>query len=192
MELMEAIAGRRSVRRFREEAIPREVLEELLTAACWAPSAENTQPWYFLALTGSEDIQELQTTMEQVSEQMRPYLEEAFPGQPRVVARTTSFLRHLGGAPVYVLVFLQEDCAAHARDSMIESAAAAIQNLLLSAHDHGLGACWVNAATALGYGPALRERFAPDKGEFVSMISLGYPDRWAVAPPRKPGRWEIR
>ena len=47
MELMDAMRDRRSVRRYQDREVPRELLEELLTAACWAPSAENTQPWYF-------------------------------------------------------------------------------------------------------------------------------------------------
>ena len=75
---------------------------------------------------------------------------------------------------------------------MLESTAAAIQNLLLAAHEQGVGTCWVNAATAFGYGPALQELFAPDKGEFVSLVTLGYPDQMPRTPGRKPGRWVIR
>lgn len=191
MELREALTGRRSVRRYREEPVPREVLEEVLEAACWAPSADNMQPWYFVALTQREDILRMRETMERVSEEIRPHLEATFPRHPRVVNETTAFLRRLGGAPVYVLVFLQKDYG-RVRDSMIESTAAAIQNLLLAAHEKGLGTCWVNAATGLGYGPALGELFAPDQGEFVSLVTLGYPDQTPRAPGRKPGRWMIR
>ena len=191
MELMDAMKNRRSVRRYQEREVPRELLEELLTAACWAPSAENMQPWYFVALTKPEELQRMMETMEQVSESLRPFLEKRFPRHPRIVGETTGFLRRLGGAPVCILAFLQEDYE-FARDSMVESVAAAIQNLLLAAHEKGLGACWVNAATELGYGPALREQFAPDRGELVSIVTLGYPDREGRAPARKPDRWEIR
>ena len=191
MELLEAVMNRRSVRKYKDVPVPREVLEQLLEAACWAPSAENMQPWYFVALTRPEDILLLQNTMEQVAENMRPHLEELYPRHPRIVNNVTGFLRRLGGAPVYVLVFLQQDYG-RARDSMIESTAAAIQNLLLAAHEQGLGTCWVNAATAFGYGPALQELFAPDKGEFVSLVTLGYPDQMPRTPGRKPGRWVIR
>jgi len=192
MELMKVITGRRSVRKYRAESVPREVLEELLTAACWAPSAENTQPWYFVALTKPEEIQSLHAAMEEVAEEIRPHLEEQFPRHPRVVNETASFLRRLGGAPVYVLVFMQKDCSGALRDSMLESIAAAIQNLLLAAHEKGLGTCWVNAATIFGRGSALRERFAPEKGEFVSLITLGYSDQSPRTPSRKPDRWVIR
>ena len=191
MELLEAIKNRRSIRKYREEPVPREVLEQLLEAACWAPSADNQQPWYFVALTRKEEIDLLRETMERVAEEIRPHLEELFPRHPRVVNETTAFLRRLGGAPVYVLVFLQKDYG-RVRDSMLESTAAAIQNLLLAAHEQGLGTCWVNAVTGLGYGAALQELFAPDKGEFVSLVTLGYSDQKARAPGRKPDRWVIR
>ena len=191
MELMEAIRTRRSVRRYQDREVPRELLEELMEAACWAPSADNLQPWYFVVLTKQEDIALLQETMEKVSEEIKPYLQEMFPRHPRIVAETTGFLRRLGGAPVYVLAFLQKDYG-HTRDAVIESTAAAIQNLHLAAHERGLGTCWVNAVTGLGYGPKLQEMFAPGKGEFVSLISVGWPDQPPRTPSRKPGRWEIR
>ena len=147
---------------------------------------------FFVALTDPEEICSLHTAMEQVAEEMRPHLEEQFPRHPRIVNETTSFLRCLGGAPVYVLVFLQQEYKDALRDSVLESVAAAIQNLLLAAHSKGLGTCWVNAATIFGHGAALRERFAPDKGEFVSLITLGYSDQGSRAPSRKPDRWVIR
>ena len=191
MELLEAVVNRRSVRKYKDTPVPTEVLEQLLEAACWAPSAENMQPWYFVALTRKEDIGLLEETMERVSEEIRPQLEELYSRHPRVVGEVTAFLRRLGGAPVYVLVFLQKDYG-HLRDSMLESVAAAIQNLLLAAHEKGLGACWVNAVTGLGYGPVLQELFAPDKGEFVSLVTLGYSDQKPRSPGRKPDRWVIR
>jgi len=191
MELTEIIRKRRSVRRYREEPVPEELLRELLELACWAPSAENEQPWYFVALTRSEELQRLQQTMEQVAEDMKGHLEEYLPKHPRIVAQTTDFLRRLGGAPVCILAFLQRDYG-ELRDSMLESTAAAIQTLLLAAKERDLGTCWINAATHLGYGPVLRELYAPNKGELVSVVTLGYPERTPIAAGRKPDRWVIR
>ncbi len=45
MELMEAISQRRSIRRFKDTPVPRELVEEVLAAAVRAPSAKNSQPW---------------------------------------------------------------------------------------------------------------------------------------------------
>lgn len=191
MELLEAVKRRRSVRKYADREVPREVLEQLLETACWAPSADNAQPWYFVVLTKQEDINLLKETMERVSVEIRPHLEELFPRHPRVVNEVTAFLHRLGGAPVYILAFLQKDYGA-VRDAMVESVAAAIQNLLLAAHEQGLGTCWVNAATGLGYGPALQAQFAPEKGEFLSLVALGWPDQTPRTPARKPDRWVIR
>ena len=56
MELMEAIKTRRSIRKFTDEPVPREKLEKIIEAAMWAPSGQNLQPWYFVALTKDEDL----------------------------------------------------------------------------------------------------------------------------------------
>lgn len=191
MELTEAIRKRRSVRQYREEPVSEELLRELLELACWAPSAENEQPWYFVALTRPEELEKLQETMRQMAEDMKVHLEELLPKHPRIVGQTANFLRRLGGAPVCILVFLQKDYGP-ARDSMLESTAAAIQTLLLAAKDRELGTCWINAATHFGYGPVLRELYAPDKGELVSIVTLGYPQRTPIAASRKPDRYVIR
>ena len=190
MELKEAIRKRRSVRKYRDEKVPRGLLEEVLKTACWAPSAENAQPWYFVALTSDEALRELQQTMEQVADDMKVHLEELLPRHPRIVGQTTDFLRRLGGAPVCILVFLQQDYGP-LRETMLESAAASIQAMLLAAHERGLGTCWINAATNLGYGSTLQERYAPDRGELVSLVTLGYPERIPIAAGRKPDRWVI-
>ena len=190
MELTEAIRKRRSVRKYRDEAVPAEVLEELLNLACWAPSAENEQPWYYVALTSAEALRELQETMKFVADDMKVHLEELLPRHPRIVGQTTDFLRRLGGAPVCILVFLQKDYGP-LRETMLESVAASIQTMLLAAYERGLGTCWINAATNLGYGSALRDRYAPDKGELVSLVTLGYPERTPIAAGRKPDRWVI-
>ena len=56
VELMEAIRGRRSIRKFKPDPIAREDLEEIIDAGLCAPSGQNLQPWYFVALTKKEDL----------------------------------------------------------------------------------------------------------------------------------------
>ena len=52
MELIEAIRGRRSIRKFKERPVPRELIEKIIEAGTWAPSAKNRQQWRFTVLTG--------------------------------------------------------------------------------------------------------------------------------------------
>ena len=191
MEFTELVRTRRSVRRYQETPVPRELLRELLETACWAPSGDNLQPWYFLALTEPQEIARLKGTMERVSVEIAGQLEGIVQGRrPEVVREEQRFLRSVSSAPVCILVFLQRDY--EARDVAVESAAAATQTLLLAAHERGLGACWVNAATILGYAPVIRDAFAPEKGEFLSLVTLGYPDAHPLTPKRKSGRFDIR
>ena len=190
MELGEAIRQRRSVRRYTAEPVAREQLERILEDACWAPSAENYQPWHLVALTKVEDMERLRAILAGTAENMTPVLEERFPRHPAVVGETTRFIRTLGGAPVCVLVFLRKSYPY--REPVLVSAAAAVENLLLSAWEQGLGSCWIGAPVSCGYGPAVTELFGPSEGELVAMVALGHPEQLPNPPKRKPKRWEIR
>src|SRR5215472_4361914 len=53
MDVYEAVRSRRAVRAFTDRSVPREVLERVLSAAAWAPSGSNIQPWYVYVLTGA-------------------------------------------------------------------------------------------------------------------------------------------
>lgn len=53
MDVYKAVTSRRSVRGFTDEPVPREVLERVLTAAAWAPSGSNIQPWHIYVVTGA-------------------------------------------------------------------------------------------------------------------------------------------
>ena len=94
MEFSELVRTRRSIRRYQEKPVPKELLQELLETACWAPSGDNRQPWYFLALTEPEEIQRLKGTMDRVSVEIEGHLEGIFQGKhPEVVQEEQRFLR---------------------------------------------------------------------------------------------------
>lgn len=57
MDLMEAIKNRRSIRAFQDKPVSKDIIMEILNAACRAPSAMNTQPWEFVVLSGEKIIQ---------------------------------------------------------------------------------------------------------------------------------------
>ena len=58
MDVKEAVLARRSIRAFNPEPVPREVLEEIMENALWAPSWGNTQPWR-LTLIGGETLEKI-------------------------------------------------------------------------------------------------------------------------------------
>ena len=64
-DLSDTIKGRRSVRKYQAKAVPKEVIEEVLVAAGWAPSAHNAQPWRFIVLDDPAVKRELAEAMAQ-------------------------------------------------------------------------------------------------------------------------------
>ena len=62
-DLIELIRSRRSIRRYTDESVPAELVERLLTAATWAPSAHNRQPWRFAILEDGATKARLATAM---------------------------------------------------------------------------------------------------------------------------------
>ena len=181
---------RRSVRRYKPDLIAMEDLQEILAAGAAAPSAINLQHWYFVAVQDPAALQEIKDIMGGVVEKFQPVLAERFSRHPEQIGITNRFLSTLGGAPVCLLVFfLKPDYPD--RDGALQSVSAAIENTLLAAWEKGIGSCWLSAPQRMGYGPAFQARFAPDKGEFVAMVTLGYPDQQPKMPPRREGRYTI-
>ena len=190
MNTREALLTRRSIRRYQSTPIPEEDLREILEAGLYAPSAINLQHWYFVAVQDPAAMEEVRGIMDGVVEKFTPVLEQRFARNPEQIGITNRFLSTLGGAPVCVLVFLLKPDYPD-RDGAMQSVSAAIENVLLAAWDKGIGSCWLTAPQRMGFGPEFQRRFAPDKGEFVAAITLGYPDQQPKMPPRREGRYTI-
>lgn len=171
---------RRSIRRYLPDPVPRPVLEALLTAAVWAPSAHNRQPWRF-AVVENADVKEcLARTM---GERLRRDL--AADGQPSEVIEADagrSYAR-ITGAPVLIVLSLSmSDMDTYPDDHRsqneylmaVQSTAMAGQNLLLAAHQAGLGACWMCAP--LFVPDVVRAALSlPDDWQPQALLTLGYP-----------------
>lgn len=190
MELVEAIKGRRSIRKYTNEPVARKIIEEILGETVWAPSAQNLQPWYFLALTQKENLNELFDILGTSAFSHRKKLEKRFEDNPEIVDETMEFSREMGGASCIILAFLLKPT--YGDDdilSCIESVAAAMQDICLLAYDKGLGSCWVEEVVRER--KRIEERFAPDKGRLIGAVVLGYPAREFRPIERKPGRYDI-
>ena len=178
--LQTLLQTRRSIRRYTAEPVPPELLERLLTAAVWAPSAHNRQPWRFASVTRPEAKRRLALAMGQ---QLRA--DRLADGDPLelVEADASKSQARLEGAPVVVAVCLtlaDMDRYPDARRAQaeylmaVQSVAMAVQNLLLAAHAEGLGACWMCAP--LFCGEAVRAALAlPADWQPQALVTLGWP-----------------
>lgn len=180
INLVELIYSRRSIRRYMPRPIPPELIDQLLEAAIWAPSAHNRQPWRFVVIERQDAKQRLATAM---GAQLRRDL--AADGAPPDLIERDAGRSHarITGAPLLILICLtmadmdhypDARRAAHEAHMAAQSAAMAGQNLLLAAHALGLGACWMCAP--LFCPEVVRAALSlPDDWEPQGLITLGYP-----------------
>jgi nitroreductase len=166
--VLENVKRRASIRRFRPDPVPSAVLDRLIEAARWAPSAGNLQPWHFYVVTASD---------------RRRCLAEAALRQDFVAA-----------APVCIVVCAEpERSASRYRERgrflyCLQDTAAATQNILLAATAAGLGSCWVGAFDEARVSACLG---IPDWRVPVALVPLGYPARETENRPQRRDTEEI-
>jgi nitroreductase len=154
------LKGRRSIRRYRAEPVPEEMVHQLLEAGRWAPSASNRQPWHIIVIRD-------EAIRQQVAEHAAAYvIRWAQVGEaPLLLALCGD-----GRNPIY-RQFLHEDVGL------------AGAQIMLQAHALGLGTCWIGGLDRKALGGILR---LPGHVDVVGLLTVGFP---AESPPprsRKP------
>ena len=198
MELADAIKGRRSIRKFKSQEVPKEIITEVLEAARWSPSWGNTQPWDLYVLTGKvlakfKEMNLRQTLAGAAIASDVPMLTnwpdamKARYGQLGKVVLSAQGIKRddKAGRDKYyhdmVSVF-DAPClilACISRDYLVEYQMLDIgliaQSICLAAYDKGLGTCLLAAAAR--YPAEIRKIVAiPDDKKIVVGIALGFPD----------------
>ena len=188
---MDALRQRRSIRKYQDRIVPKELMLQILETAAYAPNAHNAQPWRFIVLSEEEPKEALADAMAQVW--LKELEEEHIPKNIRWATVNRS-LERFTSAPILIMACLSmEDMDSYPdakrqiveRDLGVQSLAASIQTLLLAAYANGLGACWYCAPNFCK--PAVREALEiPDHVEPQAIITLGYADEEPKTPSRKP------
>lgn len=165
-ELLELIKTRRSCRKFTTEQVSDELLNAVMEAGSYAPTAKGLQdPW--IVAVQSPELKERLTRMnaEVMGVTSNPYYD----------------------APTYILVF-----ATDGGKNALQDGSCVLQNMMLAAHALGLGTCWINReqemfATEEGR-QLMREMGLPDGLMGIGALSIGHPAAPArPAKPRKEG-----
>jgi nitroreductase len=183
MDTLEAIAQRRSIRKFKDIPISDDALRAVLTAAIQAPSAKNRQPWRLFVVQGDQRAEMVRVMREGIA---RAKARGDDLGSAEWSAQV------MEQAPVTIFIFNPEGIQpwlAHSIDQMfmdltnIQSIGAAIQNMLLAAQDLGLGSLWICDVL---YAYEELCGWLGEKSALIAAVSLGYPDESPAARPRKP------
>jgi coenzyme F420-0:L-glutamate ligase/coenzyme F420-1:gamma-L-glutamate ligase len=181
MILYQIIEGRRSIRRYAGRLVDRAIIDRLLTAAGWAPSAHNRQPWRFAVIDDGGTKERLADAMNAV---LRTDLAADGLLPDQIEAHTARRRARLTRAPILILLCMTmvdmddypDEKRRRAEWTMAtQSVALAGQNLLLAAHAEGLGACWLCAP--LFCPDVVRDTLGlPEDWQPQAFISLGWPD----------------
>ena len=178
--LRRVLTERRSIRRYADAPVAKELIESLLAAAVSAPSAHNRQPWRFLVIERAPAKQRLARAM---GDRLRSdRLRDGDPPEAVEADVARSYAR-LTQAPVVVLLCMttaemdrypDERRQRAERTMAMQGTAMAAQNLLVATHAVGLGACWI-CAPLFCPETVTAALTLPDDWEPQAIITLGYP-----------------
>jgi nitroreductase len=189
------LLNRRSIRKYLKDEVSPELLEKIMTAAIWAPSGSNSQPWRFYVATGAKRDELIQAMIEatgpdapsvEAYDEMVGGIEEEGLKMLGKADTSETGLRQMGEevqkfarfgsirfyqAPVAIIVATPKSMSGSSHQSI----GAAVQNILLAAHAEGLATCWLGMP--LMYRDKIIEVLdIPEDEVLVTSVCLGYPD----------------
>lgn len=146
MEADALLKTRRSVRRYRQEDIPRETLREIADVARYAPSGGNVQKWEIIVVDEPEMREQVYATLSWL-----PSI-----GAPAEGERPVAYMVVLGG-----------------KDPAVANMASLVSYILLAAHERGIGSCWFGSIRRAQLAADLN---IPEDRSICFVVSLGYPE----------------
>src|SRR3972149_3202345 len=188
MTILKGIKTLRSVRKFKPDAVPVDMIKTVLEAASKAASGSNAQPWECIVVRDPKMKARLKEPM------LKTWLQRisTIPGMSsrmkEVYDEATEMLRNTERVPMVVYCCLDLDRVSKSEEVRYSSIYPAVQNLMLAAHALGLGTC----LTVHGSPPARGEREVkkilgvPDHVKIACLVYLGYPEVKLGPPKRKP------
>ena len=166
-EMLEQIKSRRSIRKYKSDPVPKELLEKIIDAGLYAPSGMGQQAVVIISVTNKEVRDKLSKLNAKI-----------------MGTDTDPFY----GAPAVLIVLANKE-----RPTYIYDGSLVMQNLMLAAHALGLGSCWIHRAKEEFELPEGRElqKSLVIEGEYegIGHCIIGYTDGEKPAPaPRKNNR----
>lgn len=184
-----AIFARRTVREFRDTAVPAASIRKAVAAAITAPAPHHTTPWRFIWL---RDRAKRQNLLDQMAKRWESDLRQLDGYTDASITKRLLRGQVLRKAPEIVLPFLSLAGASHTypdqgrqgyeQDLFMVSGGAAVQNLLIALTGAGLGSAWISSTI---FCPSVvRETLAlPDDWKPLGAVAIGYPARSALERP---------
>lgn len=168
MQLQEAITKRKSIRQFQSRKIEDEKIQKIIEAGRLAPSAKNRQPWKFYLATGK--------VKDNIVALMKEWYEQNTKKKTSVLGTANA----MDTAPMVILVFRGTTSGFTRSDTL--SIGGAIQTMLLTATELGLGSLWIADTT---YVKKQISQLIGTNLTLYSAVALGYANENPEPRPRK-------
>lgn len=150
METKDAILKRRSIRVFKDTEVPKEMIDELLKSAMAAPSALNRQPWFFYVIKNKEILEKIK--------------------------KVSLYTDKNSNLIILVCGNINGINPLNLNDFWIQDVSAAIENMLISATDMGLGSLWCGVYPRMDRVNAIKTILKMPKNIMpFAMVHIGYP-----------------
>ncbi|CAH1211099.1 nitroreductase [Paenibacillus sp. JJ-223] len=167
----ETIQNRRTVKKFKQEAVPTSTIVELLDTAVWAPNHKLREPWRFVLFNGEG----------------KQKLADAIDAE---MGEDNKFSANIKQVPAVLLVVLKEDPRQNVWDEDFAAVSALVQNFMLAAWSEEIGTFWVTKPFL--YAPKFRDLLDIEPGEkIIGMVYLGYPEVIPPARERTPAKEKL-
>ena len=147
-DILKLIRSRRSIRKFKSDEVPEDLIYEILEAGIWAPSGLNNQPWRFIILKD------------------RDFREK--------ISSFTKYSRIITAADFCIAVFYNKP-AGYDRDKDLMAIGSCIQNMLLYSFSAGIGSVWLGEILKNKH--EINSLLEVDEScEFMALLAFGIPD----------------
>ncbi len=187
MSLLKGISTLRSIREFKPDPIPKQILTTILEAATKAASGSNTQPWEFIVV--QDPKVKAQLTKPMLETWMKRLAATGMsPRMRQVYDDATEMLRDTEKVPAIIYCCFDRNKSSKSEEVQYASILPAVQNLMLAAHALGLGTCLtVHGSTSTRGEPEVKKILGiPDHVKTACLVYLGYPTRRYGPPKRRP------
>ena len=166
-DIINGLIERRSVRKYTDKPVPKDVLELVVKAGSYAPSSMNTQPWHFTVIQNAGVIGRVTETLKSASKH------ESVPDFLAPNVNTPTYTVNYG-APVFIVI-----SGDTSRSLSVNDCTLAAGNMMLAAYALGLGSCWINQPSVVTRVPEFRalltELGVPQTYDVYTCLCMGYP-----------------
>lgn len=176
MELLKVIEERRSIRKYTEQKVEKQLVEDILNCGRLAPSAKNRQPWHFVIV--KSDIKN------KIADIMIEFVEKNKNSDEYYLERISSVIptaNVIKQAQVLILIFREKNDSWLIGDNL--SIGACVENMCLRATDLGIGSLWIRDTAYVSEDIANLVNHSNE--ELNCVVALGYPDQSPKMRPRK-------